>query len=353
MNMGIMIQASKNIVVLIYIAFIVGLFTLPFFSVGAQEPTQPPLQRPRRVFPPEIEMGEVIRIDTDLIVLDVTVTDANGLPVRGLEAKDFKLYEDGVERPVSFLNPQIKTDLTQPLAIVLALDVSGSITGYETAQLQSAVRTFMKTLGSPQNLFSVMTFGMHVNTLQGFTNDPQKIENSLAKLAKEPNGLTTHIYDAVDDAIRALVRKAPKTRQNRLVKKAVVVISDGFSVGDTVSPATVIERANRENISIYTMTLPSYSRVIASKELMPLPTPLDVSGLVEKTGGIRLYVNSKDFDSLFRALAEEVSSTYTLAFYPSEEKRGDNRFHSIRVAPPLGYTIRQSRTGYHASKERR
>ncbi len=114
-------------------------------------------------------------------------------------------------------------------------------------------------------------------------------------MAREPNGLSTHTYDAVDDAIRLLVRNAPRTRDRRMMKRAVIVVTDGFPVGDTVSAQTVIERANESDVSVYTVTLPSYSRVITSTAQTPLPTPLDVSELAERTGGRNLYADQKDY----------------------------------------------------------
>jgi hypothetical protein len=128
-----------------------------------------------------------------------------------------------------------------------------------------------------------------------------------------------------------------------------VVVTDGFPVGDTVEARTVIERANAADVSVYTVTLPSFSRVMASPERRPLPTPLDVSGLVEKTGGTNIYATDKDFAALFRALAEEVTSAYVLAFYPPEENRRDGRFHTIRIEGPPGLQLRQSRPGYKSS----
>ena len=68
----------------------------------------------------------------------------------------------------------------------------------------------------------------------------------------------------------------------------------------------------------------------------------------ERTGGASVYANREDYGPLFRELAEEVTSTYVLAFYPPEQKRRDGRFHTIRIEAPQGYTIRQSRTGYQA-----
>jgi len=221
----------------------------------------------------------------------------------------------------------------------------------EMERLRGAVRIFSKRLAEYPSVFAVIAFGMNVKVLQTFTGDPQKLDHAFDKLAREPNGLSTHTYDAVDDAIRLLVRKAPRTRERRLMKRAVVVVTDGFPVGDTVSPQTVIERANAADVSVYTVTLPSYSRMLVSTDRTPLPTPLDVSGLAEKTGGTNIYAFEKDFEPLFRALAEEVTSTYVLAFYPTEEKRRDGRFHTVRIEAPRGLTVRQSRPGYQGGKQ--
>jgi hypothetical protein len=136
------------------------------------------------------------------------------------------------------------------------------------------------------------------------------------------------------------------------MKRAVLVVTDGFPVGDTVSSDTVIERANAADVSVFIVTLPSYSRSLASASQTPLPTPLDVSGLAEQTGGRNVYATEKDYGPLFKALAEEVSSAYVLAFYPPEEKRRDGKVHTIKVEGPAGLALRQSRSEYRAATAR-
>jgi Ca-activated chloride channel family protein len=331
------------------LAFAILFSTVPHAARGQQTPEA---TRPRRVTTlpsTQEEDADVLRIDTDLVSVDVMVTDASGRPVRGLNAEQFKLYDDDVERPISFFNVQKRGGELRPISVIFALDVSGSMTVEELQRLRSALQIFSQRLSEYPALFAVMSFGMNVKTIQSFTGDPQKLDRAMERLAREPNGLSTHTYDAVDDAIRMLVRKAPRTRERRLMKRAVVVVTDGFPVGDTVAARTVIERANAADVSIYTVTLPSFSRVLASAERTPLPTPLDVSGLVEKTGGTNVYATDKDFAALFRALAEEVTSAYVLAFYPPEEKRHDGRFHTIRIEGPPGLQLRQSRPGYKSS----
>lgn len=318
--------------------------------VPQDQNTENKTQRPRKVFPKEQEPEDVLRFDTDLVSVDVTAIDAEGRPVRNLRQEDFKVYSDGHEQPISFFQIEKRQGEARPLAIVFALDVSGSMTAEEIVRLRAALQSFSNHLAQHPVVYSVMTFGMRVKTIQKFTSDPEKLDESLDRISRDsPNGLSTHTYDAVDDAIRMLVRNAPRTREKRLMKRAVLVVTDGFPVGDTVAPQTVIERANAADVSIFVVTLPSYSRVIASAEQTPLPTPLDVSGLADSTGGRNAYANEKDYAPLFRALAEEVSSAYVLAFYPPDEKRRDGQLHTIRVEGPRGLTLRQSRSEYRAA----
>lgn len=285
---------------------------------------------------------EIIRVETELIPFEVTVTDKDGKPVRGLEAKDFKLFEDGVERPIDFFEP-IKREDGRPLSIVFALDVSGSVTREELTRLRDALRVFVRKLADYDSYFAVMTFGMEVKTLQSFTNRPDKLEKSFEKLLREQDGLSTHAYDAVDDAIRLLKKKSPPAIKDKIPKRAVILITDGFPVGDTVAPKTVIERANDAETTVYSVLLPSYSRL--QRDNKPLLTPLEASGILEKTGGRAFYATQKSFEPLFKSLAEEITASYALAFYPPPENR-QSRFRRVRVETSKGFQIKQNRIGY-------
>ena len=306
-------------------------------------------QRPRQVFPRgDNPPDDVLKIDTDLVSVDVLATDAEGQPVKNLQKQDFRLFVDGVEHPLAFFQVERRSGQPRPLAVVFAIDISGSMTAEEMERLRLALNAFSAKLADHPALYAVMAFGMNVKVLQKFTSEPRKLDQAFERIAREPNGLSTHTYDAVDDAIRLLVRQAPRTRNRRFMKRAVLVITDGFPVGDTVSASTVIERANTADASIYVVTLPSFSRVMASSSAAPLPTPLDVSGLADLTGGRSIYAEDKHYEALFRALAEEVTSAYVLAFYPPEQKRRDGQFHNVRVEGPKGLILRQSRPGFQA-----
>jgi len=329
-----------------------GMLSLvPMMADSAHAQTNPSTQeRPRRALPTDPEPQDIIKVDTDLVPLDVVATDAKGRLVRNLKREDFKLYEDGVERPIASFNIEKIEGAPRPVAIVFAIDLSGSMTPEEVDRVSDAMREFSRRLAGHPAVFALMTFGMHVKTLQSLTSDREKLDRAFERLSHEPNGMSTHAYDAVDDAVRMLARHAPLTKQHQMVKRAVVVITDGFPVGDVVSPETVIERANAADTSVYVVTMPSYTRVLASTKMMPLPTPLDVSGLVENTGGRSVYADQNDLGPLFRAIAEDVAAAYAIGFYPPAENRRDGKLHTIRIEGPAGLTLRQSRSGYQSQK---
>jgi VWFA-related protein len=287
---------------------------------------------------------DVIRVDTELIAFEVTVSDKDGKPVRGLSAKDFRMFENGVEREIDFFEPIRRQNENRPLSIVFALDVSGSMTTEELLQLRNAMQQFVKRLADYNSYFAVMTFAMEVKTLQSFTNKPQKLEKTFEKIMRDQDGLSTHAYDAVDEAVRLLDKKSPRSLKNQLPKRAVILITDGFPVGDTVSPKTVIERANEAETTVYSVLLPSFSRLQGTKK--PLLTLLEASGLVEKTGGKTFYVNENNFEPLFKSLEEEITSSYVLAFYPKPEVSKDGKFNEVRIETPNNLKIRQNRAGY-------
>ena len=293
------------------------------------------------------QTDDVIRIETELIPFEVSVTDKNGAPVRGLQAKDFKVFENGVERSVDFFEPLKRNDASRPLSVVFALDVSGSVTQNELLKLRDSMRNFVKRLADYNSYFAVMTFGMEVKTLQSFTNRPDKLEKTFEKILGDEAGLSTHAYDAVDEAVRLLDKKSPPGARNKPPRRAVILITDGFPVGDTVSPQTVIERANRAETTVYSIILPSYSRLQGGKK--PLPTLLDASGLIEKTGGRAFYAAEKSFEPLFNSLAEEITASYVLAFYPPTNVQNGG-FRRIRIEAPGGFQTKQNRPGYEPKR---
>ena len=293
----------------------------------------------------QTDEDKVIRVDTKLAEFEVLVEDKNGKPVHGLKQHDFRIFEDGKQRSIDFFRPVAAPGVERPLVIVFAVDVSGSMTGPEIEKLRNAIAGFIERFGNHESYFALISFAMQVKRLQSFTNRPEVLRRAMQKLDRDQDGRSTHAFDAVDDAIRLIERSAPKNVRGRAPKNAVIVITDGFPVGDVVSPSTVTERANRTGTSVYSIILPSYTPT--GRDTRPLMTLFEASGLVDRTGGNSLYAVDNNFEPLFNALAAEITSSYALAFYPDEQASGKR---NVRIESVRGYRIKQNRSTYELQK---
>ena len=287
---------------------------------------------------------DVIKIETELAAFEVSVTDRDGKPVTGLDASAFKIFENGEEKEIAFFQPLIDGEDRRPMLVVFALDVSGSLTPAELEKLRSAMDQFIDRLAHPHAYFAVTTFAMNVKRRQAFTNRTERVRRAMANIERDRDGLSTHAYDAVDDAVRLIARSAPKAIRGERPKRAVVVITDGFPVGDVVAPSTVIERANDAGVSVYSIILPSFSRLSAGDR--PLLTPFEATGLVRRTGGVSLYANEGSLDGIFRAMAEQIAASYAIAYYPEESAEAGNEFREVRIEAGKELLIKQNRPGF-------
>lgn len=287
---------------------------------------------------------DVIKVPTDLVTFEITVTDANGKPVRGLKANDLRVLDNGREREIAFFEPVTKGTSGRPLAIVFALDTSGSMTDAEMDRLKASIRSFADRLSPYNASFAVVTFAMNVRTLQPFTNRIDKLSSTVQKLKRDRYGLSTHGYDAIDHSLRLLVNKGPRAIGGVPVRRVVVAVTDGFPVGDVVGSDTVIERANAAETTVFSIIMPSYSSMHSARK--PLPTPFELSGLMERTGGRSFYATGGELTPLFGLLEEEITASYSVAFYPQKGSGAAGEFRNVKVTSRTGATVRQDRSGY-------
>src|SRR5215475_153752 len=169
--------------------------------------------------------GLTIRMDTDLVVIDVTATDKSGAYIRDLRPEEVQVFEDGQERKINFFAVNDEAALSRPLAVVFALDLSGSLRTDEMTTLRQAAMKFTELMKG-DSVFAAMSFNYKVKIAQDFTPDPAKIERAFANMNKFEG--STRIYDALDRAVTMLNRSAPRTRNGRPVRRVVVFITAGF-----------------------------------------------------------------------------------------------------------------------------
>jgi Ca-activated chloride channel family protein len=283
-----------------------------------------------------------IRIDTDLVTIDVTAIDKNGNYVRDLRAEEFQVFEDGKLKTLNFFAMTDESALSRPLAVVFALDTSGSLKPDEIQTLREAAMKFTELM-SGESVFAAMAFNYNVKILQGFTDDPRKLEKAFAKADRFEG--STRIYDALDRAITMLSRQAPRTRKNRPVRRVIIVISDGFDSASMIDRHELIRRANAGGVTVYSVTLPSYI-LSPTQTADRVITPLDAARIVAATGGRDFAADARDFTPIFKALAEEIRASYALAYYPEWR---DGKSHDLRVKTSRqGVQLRVNRTSFQA-----
>ena len=287
---------------------------------------------------------QVVKLKADLVTIDATVTDKDGNFIRDLKAEDFTVYEDGVPQKLDVFEANEAAALTRPLAVVVLIDASGSIKPEEIQRQREATESFMK-LVRPESLFSVVAFNSETRVLQDFTSEPKKISAAFQKIG-EVTG-SSRIFGSIDRAV-AMLKRAPRFRNGRRLRRVVIVLTDGYDNMAPTDQADLIHRANDAEVTVYSITLPSYMAGGGSNGR--IMTLLDVSRIVPLTGGADYSADVRDFTPVFRSIAEEIRSSYTLAYYLPDKNRGDRRTHQLRVeCHRVGAIIRTSRTSYQAA----
>ena len=170
---------SRHFSKLLALSSLVVLFAATTLPPSLAQESNPKAQRPRQVFPrDEQQPDEIFKVDTDLVSLDVMASDVEGRPIRNLRQEDFKVYLDGVEQPLAFFQVERRSGEPRPLAVVFALDISGSMTAEEMERLRSALNAFSARLADHSALYAVMSFGMNVKVIQKFTSEDRQTGSS-------------------------------------------------------------------------------------------------------------------------------------------------------------------------------
>jgi Ca-activated chloride channel family protein len=228
----------------------------------SQKPTDSKTAEPSA--PQEVAAGDIIRVDTTLVTIPVSVMDRDGRYVPNLRKEDFRLWEDGVEQDVAFFS-----SVDKPFSVVLMLDTSPS-TQFRLEDIQGAANSFVNQL-RPDDRVMVVSFNGEINVLSDFTSDRAKLDRAIRR-AHTDDG--TRLYDAVDAVINRELSKV----QGR---KAIVLFTDGV---DTTSRRATYESnlqdAQELDALIYSVQYDTSGDVAG----VTVPDPNDVFGQI--LGGI-------------------------------------------------------------------
>jgi Ca-activated chloride channel family protein len=274
---------------------------------------------------------DVVRTNTELVVLNVTVTDKTGQYVPGLRLPDFAVYEDGKQVPLDVISSFSVHE--SPFASVVLLDTSSSMESRLSLARSAAIR-FLDRLRD-EDVAAVYKFDSKVEEVQEFSGGRDLAPMAYGVKAK---GMTT-LNDAIVDAAKALAKRPEK-------RKAIVVLSDGM---DTFSKATAdkaVESALAIGATIYAVDM-SATDGNASRNQQSAAV---LRGFAEKSGGRFIATpGGPALRDAFANIADELGHQYTIAFRPLNQTR-DGKWHKLEVKTSRADLMVRSRKAYRAAK---
>ena len=309
----------------------------------------------------DVGENEVVRVNTTLVTVPVSVMDRNGRYIADLSKEDFRLFENGVEQQVAYF-----AEVERPFTVVLMLDTSAS-TWSKLGQIRDAAIAFVEQL-RPEDQVMVVSFARGLTIKCEATTDRQKIRKAIEGTGR---GLSTHLYDAVE----RLISKHLKRIQGR---KAVVLFTDGVDASShDATYESSVHMVEELDALIYPILYDTYdpksdhgnppptsntSGLPSIFRRIPLPLPIPTQGggsnsgsggggtgssradydrgeqylheLADLTGG-RVYEARRDLSYLraaFSYIAEELRRQYSLGYYPRQMAQpGERRSIKVRV----------------------
>ncbi|MGD9564502.1 MAG: VWA domain-containing protein [Pyrinomonadaceae bacterium] len=282
--------------------------------------------------PPTSSDENVIRIDTELVTVPVSVLDKNGQYVSDLQQGDFTIFEDGVEQEIAYFGVSDK-----PFTVVLLLDTSLS-TNYKIEEIRRAAIAFVGQLKS-QDAVLVIEFDGNVNVLTNLTRDRPRIYKAIGKA---DFGYGTSLYDAVYYSLRKKLSKVEG-------RKAIVLFTDGVdTTSEDAGYDTTLSAAEEADVTVF----PVYYNTIDWNKNSPDPIIVNQVGtsakeyalgrrylteLAEYTGG-RVFVPDTTPNGLtaaFEGIAEELRRQYNIGYVPSASgSPGQRKEIRVRVDRP-------------------
>lgn len=279
--------------------------------------------RPQRPKGPKPDL----RMDVNVVLIPVTVTDPSGTPVTGLSRQQFKVFEDGVEQPLAHLSNQ-----DAPVSVGIVFDASASMDG-KLNDARDAIAQLAETT-VPGDEFFLVRFSDNPKLVRGFTANPTEIQDALRSIRADG---WTSLFDAIQLSVHEM-KKAHNPRH------ALVILSDGADNNSRFNEHEIVELLQESDVIVYS---------IAINGPMVAPASFKVLKKLSRATGGRMYQVNKisQLPDVVAKISLALRDQYTLAYYPTNT-RHDGKYHKVlvKIIQPFDRpSLRASwRNGYYA-----
>lgn len=320
------------------LVFIITVLAVRPSSVAQSQRQPQPQATPRRT--QEVGEGDVVRIDTELVTLTATVTDARGRYIANLKQSDFSIYEDGVKQEVAYFN----TGDRLPVSLGILFDASGSMVD-KIDGVRDAVEHFVKSVARGDEIFLVR-FSDEAELAQDFTDDRKLILRTVERL--EAQGKTA-LYDAIVMGLR-------RVTEGKHSKRALLLVTDGNDTTSSVNLQDTLAMARKSEVTIYALGIGHGERGSFGHDQIKDEVDMKVlRAFADTTGGNAYFLENAHeggrdrIDEAAAEVAAELKQQYTLGYRPSNRKR-DGAFRQIKVELSDRSLRVRSKRGYYAAR---
>jgi Ca-activated chloride channel family protein len=270
----------------------------------------------------------------DEVTVLFTATDKHGKFVRDLNKDDFAIRDDH-KPPQSVVNFGSQTNL--PLELGLLIDTSGSVHARFDFEQEAAVSFLQHTVRANYDKAFVMGFSTRSQVTQGFTDNVALLAIGVHHLQ---DGGGTALYDAVYKACHDTLIKA---EDERPVRRAIILVSDGEDNQSDVSRAQAIEMAQRAQVIIYAISTDDSGLILRGDKVL--------QQLADATGGRAFFpFKMKEIKNSFAAIEDELRSQYIVSYHPADFD-ADGRYRPIEITALKKDVQVRARRGYYAPQQ--
>jgi VWFA-related protein len=270
-----------------------------------------------------------IRVNTNLVLIPVSVNDPLNRPVSGLEKENFKIYDDRILQNITTFAMD-----DEPIAAGLVFDTSGSM-GEKLKRSRMAAAEFFR-IADPDDEFFLVEFDSQPRLVVPLTKDTGTIQEQLT--FSKSKGST-----ALLDAIYMALHEMHKSKKN---KRTLLVISDGGDNNSRYTLREVKDLIEESDVLIYAIGV--FGGGSSAEEA---GGPDLLSHIAEQTGGRMFFANPADLPDVAKKIGIELRNRYVLGYSPENQVR-DGKYHhvQVKVIPPRGLPRLQAhwRVGYNA-----
>jgi Ca-activated chloride channel family protein len=275
--------------------------------------------------------GALIRMNVDMVLVPITVTDPVNRLVTGLEQDDFQVFENnGPQKIRTFANEDA------PVSIGIIFDLSGSMSS-KLLRARESILQFIKT-ANPEDEFFVIGFNDRPELIEDFTNSVEDIQ---ARLVTVRSGHRTALLDAIYYGVA-------KMKEARHERKALLIVSDGGDNRSRYTEGEVRSQVRESDVELYSIGI--FDPYAATPEERTGPQLLNE--LCDETGGRLFRVDDlSEMGDIAEKISTELRNQYVIGYMPKDLSR-DGKWRKVKVKlnPPEGLpplTV-HARTGYYA-----